>query len=74
MSTGILKFNLPEEDSEFMLAKRGHEWAYALQSIDDQLREFVKYGHKFISAMDAVEGIRKLLYNEMQDRNLTFDL
>ena len=69
----ILEFTLPEENGEFMLAKRGSEWACVLQAVDEQLRDCLKYGHSFACVSDVLEGIRNNLNEEMQDANLTFD-
>ncbi len=70
---GILLFRLPEENGEFMLAKRGSEWACVLQNVDKKLRDCLKYGHSFVCVSDALEGIRNYLNEEMQDANLSFD-
>lgn len=70
---GILVFRLPEENYEFMLAKRGSEWANTLYDVDRKLRDCLKYGHTFASVVEALEGIRNYLNEEMQSSNLTFD-
>lgn len=71
----VLRFNLPEENGEFMLAKRGSEWANVLYTIDKQLRDWLKYGLPltFKSAERALEGVRDSIQEEMQYSNLTFD-
>lgn len=71
----ILEFDLPEENNEFMLAKRGSEWACALQNIDEQLRDWLKYGlpPTFKTADCALEAVREYIHEGMQDSNLTFD-
>ena len=71
----ILRFSLPEENSEFMLAKKGSEWANVLYTVDDHLRNWLKHGlpPTFKSAERALEGIREVLNEEMQASNLTFD-
>lgn len=70
---GILRFNLPEENNEFMLAKRGSEWANTLYDVDRKLRDCLKYGHSYTSINEALESIRDYLNEEMQISNLTFD-
>ena len=69
----ILRFILPEENNEFMLAKRGSEWASALYDVDKKLRDCLKYGHSYASVMDALDDIRDFLNEEMRSSNLTFD-
>ncbi len=68
-----LEFSLPEENNEFMLAKRGSEWANIVFNIDKKLRDCLKYGHTYNTIVVALEGIRSFLTEEMQDSNLTFD-
>ena len=71
----ILRFTLPEENNDFMLAKKGSEWANVLYTVDKRLRDWLKYGlpPTFKSAERALEGIREILNEEMQASNLTFD-
>lgn len=69
----ILGFDLPKENNEFMLAKRGSEWANALYNLDRKLRDCLKYGHSYPSIVDALEDIRGFLNEEMRSSNLTFD-
>lgn len=70
---GMLIFRLPQEDNEFMLAKRGSEWANVLYNIDKKLRDCLKYGHTYDTVGDVLDGIRNFLNEEMHDSNLTFD-
>lgn len=69
----ILRFDLPEENNEFMLAKRGSEWANALYNVDKKLRDCLKYGHHYTSIDEALDSIREFLNEDMRDVNLTFD-
>ncbi len=69
----MLRFDLPEENNEFMLAKRGSEWANMLFDVDRKLRDCLKHGHSFTSADNALDGIRDFLNEGMRDSSLTFD-
>jgi len=69
----ILRFDLPEENNEFMLAKRGSEWANVLYDVDKKLRDCLKYGHTYGTVGDVLDDIRNFLNEEMQGANLTFD-
>jgi len=66
----ILQFNLPEEHEEFRLANEGAHWQLVVWEFDQKLRGYIKHGHEFKSADEAVEHIRKQLHEEMNDRNL----
>jgi len=75
---GILRFDLPEENNEFMLAKKGSEWANVLYTVDKRLRDWLKYGFPptpspFESVRDTLESVRVCIHEEMQASNLTFD-
>lgn len=74
MAQGILEFELPEEDREFMLAKRGGEWASTLWEVDRRIRDWLKYGGDTLDSADAaLEKVREWIREEMQGSNLTFD-
>lgn len=69
-----LEFNLPEDKTDFYMANNGWNYYLVLESIDQKLRSYLKYGHKFESADDALQDIRNLLHEEMNNRNITFDI
>ena len=69
----ILTFNLPEEESDFRLAVNGRDWYCAMWDIDNKIRSWLKYGHEFKSADEALEAARDLIYDEIRDRNLAFE-
>lgn len=69
----ILEFNLPEDQESFNVASRALDWAFALRDLDQGLRNFLKYGHEFKSADDAIEKIRKYIYEYMQRRGISFN-
>jgi len=73
MATAILKYKLPEEESNFRVAAMSMDWALALWDLDQHLRSLLKYGHEFKSADKALEGIRQYLYNIMEERGISFN-
>lgn len=73
MPGAILKYNLPEEQSEFELACLAGKMFCALWDITQELRKYYKYDHDFKSADDAVEKIRDTVLDiiyEQQGINL----
>lgn len=65
----ILEFNLPEDTDEHEVALKGMDWKYAMQAVDDCLREMVKYGDDPVKA-EFAENVRKMLYEELDERGL----
>lgn len=64
-----LKFNLPEEKSEFDIAVNSMGWALAIWDLDNFLRENIKYKE----AGKDYEDIREKLHNILDDHILSFD-
>ena len=61
----ILKFNIPEEDYEFRAAYDGMKWLCALHDMDEQLRAWLKHGHGFKSADEALQAVRDWLREDV---------
>jgi len=57
-----LKFNLPEEQGEFEAASHGIDYQILLQGLDNDMRGWLKYGHSFATADDAIAKIRGMLF------------
>lgn len=74
MPKAILEFNLPEDRVEHELAVYGSNWAYVVSNIDDILRGWLKYGHEFESADEALEEARKELRKEMEGWGVSFEM
>jgi hypothetical protein len=68
----ILTFHLPREEHEFQLANEAADWHSVVWEIDQKLRGYLKYGHTFQSPDEALQEIRRYLYEEISDRNLGF--
>jgi hypothetical protein len=63
-----LEFNLPDETVEFRLACKGASVMSVINKTLDQLRHWLKYGHEFKTANDALEAVQKFMYNELNDK------
>ncbi len=62
---GILKFNLPEEESEFRLATGARDLYCALWEIDRFLRGEIKHGDISDEICEAYEKLRELLHEQV---------
>lgn len=68
-----LEFNLPEEKYEHLLAFYGADLYGVLWTVDQQLRSWMKYGHKFKTAHSALEATRKEIWNQMDNQGINFE-
>ncbi len=57
----ILKFNLPEEENEFKVATRASDYFCILFDLDQEMRKFLKYGHKFKTVEEVMEYVRNFI-------------
>ena len=55
---GILEFDLPADNDAFKLCQRGSAYYSFLFDLDQELRGYQKYGHKFTSVDKMIEKIR----------------
>ena len=60
-----LKFTLPEESNEHLLAINASKFYGALWDIDQEARGFLKHGHKFKSADEVLEWLREQIPYEL---------
>lgn len=70
----ILKFQLPEEQEDFSHAINGLSWALTVWKINQKLRDWLKHGHQFQSADEALEKVRDYLREVLEDKNLSLDM
>lgn len=66
-----LEFNLPEEKYEHKAALQGADLRLIICSLDETLRGYLKHGHQFKTANEALEGIRKHIHEELEDYNIS---
>jgi len=50
------------------------DWYLTAWDIDQDLRRWLKYGHKFESADEALEGVRERLWSIMEERGISMDM
>jgi transposase-like protein len=56
-----IEFNLPDEASEHRAAINGMGYRCALSDIHEQIRQRLKHGHQLRSADDALEWMRAMV-------------
>jgi hypothetical protein len=63
MPKSVLEFHIPDEAYEFYSAVHGGEFRSALWELDNQLRGWLKYGHDFKDANEALTAVRNTLFD-----------
>ena len=66
----ILEFNLPEDNYQHKAALQGADLKLIIATLDNMLRGYLKYGHQFKTADDAIETIRNELHHDLQAYNI----
>lgn len=66
----ILKFSLPEEESEFYYAQNGVKFASALSELDNWLRNKIKYESISEKELEAYNNVRKELFELLDDLDI----
>ena len=74
MPVAILKFNLPEEATEFMVATHGMDWALCVFDLAESLRNKLKYENLPEDKAQIYTEIRKELYNILEVRGVSLDM
>ena len=69
----ILKFYLPDDAYDYKVALQGGEWKSVVQDIDQELRNWIKYGNEFKMPAEALEAVRGLLREGLNSRGLLLD-
>ena len=67
MPVATLKFNLPEEKSEYNLANKAGEYYCALWEIEQHCRSVLKHGHSYKTIEDLAEAIRNMIPDSLYD-------
>ena len=68
-----LEFTLPDEQDEHYNAINGGTFRYCLQELDGELRNWLKHGHTFEDAHNALVAVRKHLNDLIQDNDLVLE-
>ena len=69
----VLEFDLPDDRENFELASHAVDWFSVVHEMDEMLRSWIKYGHEFQSADEALEEMRQRLWDGLENRGLTLD-
>ncbi len=70
----VLKFDLPEDSGNHLIAVNAMEFALTCWEVDQKLRGWLKYGHKFKNADEAIEGTRNMLNDFMYSYNINLNM
>lgn len=73
MPVVTIRFNLPEEQTEFDTAINAANTKLAIWDFQNQLRSWYKYHHDFSSADDALEKIREEFFRCFNAHNVMLD-
>jgi fructosamine-3-kinase len=57
----ILEFELPGDEDAHKVATRGWDYFYFIRELDNEMRNCLKYGHKFKTPEEVMEHIRELI-------------
>jgi hypothetical protein len=71
----ILKFDLPDDKTEFEVASKAMDWSILAWDIDQYIRNRLKYQTEKLqttSANEELELLRNELHNLMQEDGLQF--
>lgn len=72
--TATLSFNLPEDRYEFDAAVQGEQWRSALNELDQELRNRIKYEeNKNTLCSNTMSFLRERISEIMAANNLSFD-
>lgn len=73
MPKAMLKFDLPEEDTEFQSAVHGAAYKAILWNLDQMLRSHVKYGGHDALANAAYQEVRDFLRGELSAHGIDIE-
>ena len=66
----ILEFNLPEEYHEHLVAAHASDFTEIIRRMELELRGWLKQGHNFKDADEALEKVRDKLWDEINERGV----
>lgn len=69
-----LTFDLPEDMIEFEKASKAANYHLALWDLNEQLRQYEKYGHNFTTANEMLAAIRSHLFAALDHYYINIDL
>lgn len=66
----ILEFELPEDESRHRIATDSYKWIMVIKDIAHHIRQQLKHGELTREAEEALQTVRDLLYENIQDYGL----
>jgi len=75
MSKIMWEFDLNEEDvrEEFEDAYHGGDWKLVVWDLDQTLRNSIKFGNSYKTVDEALEDVRKEIYDTINEYGLSLD-
>ena len=73
MSEAILRFILPEEKDDFVMASRAADYYLALYDIEQAIRSIWKYEDLTDDENDLIEKVRAKFYDILDDHGVNLD-
>lgn len=68
-----LEFDLPEDEEQFNVASKAMDWALIAWDIEQQCRDWIKYdNHQFKSIEEALQGVRDIINEAMDEKGVRF--
>ena len=69
----ILKFDLPEDKTEFEASTKAMDWAIMAWDIDQMIRSLLKYHpEEYKTGEKALDHVREEIHNIMEEKGLQF--
>lgn len=68
-----LEFKLPEDQRDFDIACQGAHMFCALHEVNEKLRSWLKYGHSFEDADDALDKMREAFWSILESHGIDLD-
>ena len=69
-----IEFNLPEDNRSHIIAVNALGFALACWDMEAELRNWLKYGHKFDTPDDAISTMRENLHEFLDIRGVNLDM
>lgn len=70
----IIEFDPIEDKDALTAAIYGMDFFFVIWELDQKLRQYLKYGHKFEDADEALERLREELHEILEAKNLNIDM
>lgn len=70
----ILKFELPKDEEQLDVAIKATDLYLSLFDLDQKFREYLKHGHDFKTADEALEAMWDNLHEIMTDHGVSLDM